>query len=106
MTNKISLCCVISVVGDGKCFGDVMWAGIWRKEIPHVGNIHAKIMDSIIRMLHPTFTLVHICRPIDEVFRPTGRRFRYGWSGGLVVVAASLQLRLSVPTTKVPTMPA
>lgn len=93
------------VVGDGKCFGNAMWASIWGKEVLHVRGIHAAFMDCSLHMLYLPFAYIPIRDAGVEAVGATGGAG--GAVGGSVDVVdtSSLRFRVSVSAQQVPAEP-
>ena len=63
--------CFGQAVRDGKCVRDIVWASIWCEEVPHDGNIHAKVMDCASPMLFLATTLLRFRLSAAETHRTT-----------------------------------
>ncbi|KAL6960054.1 hypothetical protein U1Q18_050581 [Sarracenia purpurea var. burkii] len=78
-----------------------MWASFWGEEVPHVGNLYAKVMDNSVRVLFLVAAVLHICDAVVEAPGATGGRGGAIGAGGSVVDSATLQLRVRVPGAEV-----
>ena len=97
--------CVL-LVGYGKRVGDLVWTGFRSKEVPHVRDILAEIVDCSVPLLFRTASVLRFRHSNSEVVG-TARRRRRGVGGcGFMADTASFQLCVSVPTAEVPSMPA
>ncbi|KAG5529546.1 hypothetical protein RHGRI_030069 [Rhododendron griersonianum] len=83
--------------GDGKCIGNAMRSSIRGQTIPHVGHIHATLLDRPIHLLHPPTPSLPLCLSDPKTPRPTLRYRRAIRSHFLVDDPTPLQLRLPIP---------
>ncbi|KAG5529545.1 hypothetical protein RHGRI_030069 [Rhododendron griersonianum] len=89
--------------GDGKCIGNAMRSSIRGQTIPHVGHIHATLLDRPIHLLHPPTPSLPLCLSDPKTPRPTLRYRRAIRSHFLVDDPTPLQLRLPIPPPEVST---
>ncbi|CAJ1974063.1 unnamed protein product [Sphenostylis stenocarpa] len=85
--------------------GDTVWASVWGEEIPHVGYIHAEVMDCSVPVLFRAVAALCIRDAASEVDRTTGGGGGVERCGGGVADSSALQFCVSVPAAKVPAVP-
>ena len=83
-----------------------MWASLWGEEIPHVGDLHAAILDSSVHLLYFSFADLSIRDPCVEASGSAGGFGRACRESGGAVGASALQLCVSVSITEVLAEPA
>jgi len=81
-------------------------ASVWGEEIPHVGNIHAEVVDCSFPVLFPAVAVLCIRNAPSEISWAAGGCGGVERCGGGVADSSALQFCVSVPSAKVPTVPA
>lgn len=83
-----------------------MRASLWSKEVSHVGDIHAKVVDCSFLMLFSAITILRVRHPAFEVAGSTGRCGGAVRIGGFMLDSVALQFCVSVPVAEVLAKPA
>lgn len=94
------------LVRDGERIRDTLWASFWGKEVPHVGCLHAEVVDRAVPVLFLAAAVLRVCGAVFEAFGSAGRRGGAVGSGGAVVNTIAFQLCVSVPAAEVLAVPA
>lgn len=83
-----------------------MRAGLWGREVPHVGSVHAAFVDCALHLLSPAPTSLSLGVSNSEALGAAFGRGRAIRGGLLVVYTGSLLLCVSVPVGQVLAEPA
>ncbi|GFY87369.1 MATE efflux family protein [Actinidia rufa] len=100
------LAAVSIATGDGERSGNPMRASVRGEKVPHVGDIHAAVVDRALPLLRTPIAYLPLRVPNPEAPRPVPGHCRPVGEGGAVAHSAPLQLYVPVPAPALPAEPA
>ena len=92
--------------GDGERSGNPMRASVRGEKVPHVGDIHAAVVDRALPLLRTPIAYLPLRVPNPEAPRPAPGHCRPVGDGGAVAHSSPFQLCVPVPAPALPAEPA